>query len=356
MADNWTTIESDPGVFTELIETFGVKGVQVEELWEPSAEALEAHAPVYGVIFLFKWGGESQQGAVGGSAKPKAADDCPGLYFANQIVNNACATQAILGILLNNSDKIELGENLTKFKMDTMESSPKARGIAIGNNEVLRQAHNSFRVPEVIEVTDKKAVATEDPYHFVCYVQCQGRLYEIDGLQSGPIDHGDASPDDWLQKVAPVIQERMIRYAESETGFSMLALVGNKKQIFQSRLEQQEIFKTALEAKISGSTDAMDMDSFQVEGLDLSGSPEELQAKLDTTNTLIEELQLNIAEEDAKFAAWTEENIRRRHNYVPFLFNLLQVLANKGHLPSLIDKAKTKAEARHAKKLADAGK
>lgn len=347
MSENWTTIESDPGVFTELIETFGVQGVQVEELWEPSVEALQSHAPVYGVIFLFKWGGESEQGAVGGGNKPKAAEDCPGLYFANQVVNNACATQAILGVLLNNEDRLDLGEELKKFKRETLEASPKLRGIAIGNNEVLRNAHNSFRMPEVIEVTDKKVTATEDPYHFIAYVQASGRLYEIDGLQTGPIDWGEATPENWLEKVAPVVQERMIRYAESETGFSLLALVGNKKKLLQQNVDKQELYKAALEAKIAG-TEAM-----EIEGFDLTGSTEELQAKLDTTSLLIEELQMQIAEEDAKFASWKEENIRRRHNYVPFLFHLLSALATNGSLPSLITKAKTKAEERHAKKLAE---
>jgi ubiquitin carboxyl-terminal hydrolase L5 len=311
------------------------------------SDLINVKRPVYGVIFLFKWGGESESASVSEQSKPKPVEECPGLYFASQTVNNACATQAILGILLNNADKLELGETLTTFKQQTTELTPKLRGIAIGNNEVLRKAHNSFRMPEIIEVTDKKAVVAEDPYHFVAYVNVAGRLYELDGLQSGPIDWGEATQEDWLEKVAPVITERMVRYAESETGFSMLALVGNKKQILQDKLDRHELYKAALEAKISGA------EAMEVEGFDLSGTPEELQAKLDTCAAQIDEYQMLIAEEDAKFAAWQEENIRRRHNYVPFLFNLLKVLADKGHLPGLIDKAKTKAEARHAKKVAE---
>lgn len=73
-------MESDPGVFTELIKGFGCKGAQVEEIWSMEPENFENLKPVHGLIFLFKWQpGEEPGGSI---VQDSRLDN---IFFAKQV-------------------------------------------------------------------------------------------------------------------------------------------------------------------------------------------------------------------------------------------------------------------------------
>lgn len=48
-----------------------------------------------------------------GSYDPEASEN---LFFAAQTIQNACGTQALLSVLLNQDDKIAIGDQLKEFK------------------------------------------------------------------------------------------------------------------------------------------------------------------------------------------------------------------------------------------------
>eukprot|EP01047_Picozoa_sp_COSAG01_P009585 COSAG01_NODE_395_length_17610_cov_20.238764_16_plen_197_part_00 len=175
------------GVFTELLGSFGVKDVQLEELYALDDDSLSSLMPIHGLIFLFKW-----QKPAEGAAPPTISED-PTVYFAQQVVNNACATQAMIQILLN-KDEVEIGPELQQLKDFTGAMTPDLRGMTISNSEPIRAAHNSFSHQGFVSIEDPNQ-KEGDAFHFIGYIEKNGRLIELDGLQPGPIDHGGAH---WL--------------------------------------------------------------------------------------------------------------------------------------------------------------
>lgn len=310
-AGDWCLIESDPGVFTDLIQKFGVEGVQVEEIWSLDDDAFTSLKPVHGLIFLFKW---QKQDSHLENAPTIAKDPPVTLFFAKQMINNACATQAVLSVLLNSThEHIKLGTTLSEFKEFTCAFDPHLKGLALSNCDIIRNVHNSFARQTLFEFDQSAATKDDDVFHFVSYVPHGGRLYELDGLQDGPIDLGQISAgQDWLAKVQPIIRERMQRYSTGEIHFNLMALVSDKKMLLEKQLSELE----------SAGGDSV----------------------------TLAQIRQSLAEEDAKRSRWQVENIRRRHNYLPLIVNMLQMLADQDKLLPLYQMAKQKAASSKAAK------
>ncbi|XP_034943146.1 ubiquitin carboxyl-terminal hydrolase isozyme L5 [Chelonus insularis] len=304
-AGNWCLIESDPGVFTELIREFGAKGVQVEELWSLDDEQFENLKPIHGLIFLFKWFQDDEP--AGTLVQDNRLDK---IFFAKQVINNACATQAIVSVLLNcKHPDVSIGPNLEEFKNFCQSFDATMRGLALSNSDIIREVHNSFSRHTLFEYDSKQATKDEDVFHFVSYIPIDGRLYELDGLEDGPMDLGPCPPgDQWVQAAKPIIQKRINKYNEGEIHFNLMAIISDRKMLYERQ-------------------------------------------KANTTDpSEIARLQLLIEEENNKSKRHKLENIRRKHNYLPLIIELLKVLAKDGKLLHLYQKAKEVAIEKESRK------
>lgn len=282
--ESWLELESDPGLFTLLIEDFGVKGVQVEEIYDLSKNLDNS---IFGFIFLFKWmerkNKRSKASALDSNSfyvtDPNIVNN---MFFAHQIVPNSCATHALLSILLNSKENkyFNLGEVLTKFQKLCNGLSPEHKGYAIGNQPKLAYAHNSYAKPENSslrnnQINDSPYAGTSsipsssvstfssscstnyslnssidvsssgaEIFHFICFVPINGRLYELDGLKPYPVDHGPLDIEqngtahthndcaNWTNKFKPIIRHRLSSFNSGhqnhEIRFNLMALVPDK--------------------------------------------------------------------------------------------------------------------------------
>ncbi|KAG7220044.1 hypothetical protein INR49_018461, partial [Caranx melampygus] len=312
-AGEWCLMESDPGVFTELIKGFGCKGAQVEEIWSMEPENFDNLKPVHGLIFLFKWQpGEEPAGSI---VQDSRLDH---IFLQNRhVINNACATQAIVSVLLNcTHPDMLLGDTLTEFREFSQSFDAAMKGLALSNSEVIRQVHNSFARQQMFEFDAKSSAKDEDAFHFVSYVPVSGRLYELDGLREGPIDLGACNQDDWISAVRPVIEKRIQKYSEGEIRFNLMAIVSDRKMIYERKIAELQTQLTEDEP--------MDTD--------------QSSTFLSSIQSEIAKYQLLIEEENQKLKRYKIENIRRKHNYLPFIMELLKTLAEYQQLIPLVEK------------------
>ncbi|KAH9941025.1 hypothetical protein B0H21DRAFT_558151 [Amylocystis lapponica] len=310
-SSGWQLTESDPGVFTELLKTLGVPLV-VDDLYSLDAASLADLQPLHAFIFLFKWIGSNAE-PTGGQFDP----DFPG-FFAHQVVNNACATLAVMNAL-GNIHGLPMGSQLTDLIGFTTGMDPQMRGMAITSSDWLREAHNALSPPSAISLDGLGLPKTsEDAYHFIVYMPYMGCVYELDGLKQLPVRHAafDEGGEGWVAKAREVIEARIATYPPGSLEFSLLALHEDPVPSLQTQL-------TALQA---------------------AGSQAEAA-----------EIIVRLSNENAKRERWNFENSLRRHNYLGLIHALLAALAKSGRLAAAQDGAKKAMQERIARRKEKGG-
>ncbi|CDI97625.1 ubiquitin carboxyl terminal hydrolase isozyme [Echinococcus multilocularis] len=297
---NWCLIESDPGIFNELMSGFGVDGLDCIEVYD--TRSTDSFNDALGLIFLFKWDGNGQN-----ASQPPNYTESGSIFFAKQVITNACATQALINVLLNLPPaSLKLGDTLTDFKSFVSDFDSQMKGTALANCDKLRLAHNSFARPQVFEVDLNKPCKPEDIYHYVGFVPINGAVYELDGLKPNPIRVASIPEGaSWLDVILPIITKRMSECTDGR--FNLMALVPSRLQMYEARAAEYLINPPA------------DKD-------------------------LIGQNKYCIFAERARIAEQRSENNRRRHNYLPFIIELLKVLAENNLLTDVVHRAKERSQ------------
>lgn len=103
----------------------------------------------------------------------------------------------------------------------------------------------------------------EEAYHFIGYIPFRGKVWELDGLKSGPVEVGElpsgsdaTDHQSWMDIVRPVLRMKMRKYGggDEETGsirFNLLAIVKDQFCKLSDQLELLRRERDALERHLS---------------------------------------------------------------------------------------------------------
>ncbi|KAF2086290.1 ubiquitin carboxyl-terminal hydrolase [Saccharata proteae CBS 121410] len=387
---NWQgfcEIENDPAFFNVMLREFGVQGVKVNEVFGLD-EALLAMLPkpVYGLIFLFRYvddGFENQEST------------CPeNVWFANQIQGNACATVALLNIVMNVPD-LDIGPNLESFKDFTKDFTPVNRGEQLVHFEFVKTIHNSFaRKIDMMNIdlgmkdefessntraakkSQKKGNDADAAFHFIAFMPIDGDVWKLDGLDRQPQKLGhnrkeSVGDGDWLEAISSNLAARMAQYEEQQVEFGLLSLTkdpiidarrelaGNIRiiQAIEERLQSVNHDWRSFNPTPDGTED--DVLNGPTSGLHItaesimnSQNPELITRKLgseDDAETLFDLRQKYVTEQASLIAAILDEDASAcadevkaescRHDYGPLIRTWLGMLAENDVLKELVEES-----------------
>jgi len=224
--DNWMPLESNPEVINQFIKELGFDTSRFSLVDVFSTEEWAQQMvpqPVIAVFFLYPVS-EKQKAYKKKEAeaiKEEGSKASPNVFFMKQYASNACGTVAAFHAITNVSkcypDLIEKDSFFEKFVENTKDLTPAERGDYFKKDKSLEKAHKKAVSKGQSQVTDR--VTT----HFICFVEVDGALYELDGSKDAPINHGKCRSNELLTKACEAIQT-FIERDPGELRFTIMAL------------------------------------------------------------------------------------------------------------------------------------
>ena len=130
---------------------------------------------------------------------------------------------------------------------------------------------------------------------------------------------------------------RIATYANNEIKFNLLAIVPNKLEKALELEKDLKERKMYLESLIKGG----DVDVVNEKYAEYNGMDKEmLEKSVKEYDEMLLSNKIIIDSEKEKIDIYKTENDRRRHNYIPFIFEVMRIMAEKGKLKEKYDKAK----------------
>eukprot|EP00640_Fibrocapsa_japonica_P004213 CAMPEP_0113944566 /NCGR_PEP_ID=MMETSP1339-20121228/34501_1 /TAXON_ID=94617 /ORGANISM="Fibrocapsa japonica" /LENGTH=236 /DNA_ID=CAMNT_0000949803 /DNA_START=85 /DNA_END=795 /DNA_ORIENTATION=- /assembly_acc=CAM_ASM_000762 len=220
----WFPLESNPEVMNTYIQKLGfdTSAYQIVDVFSTEEWALAmVPQPVAAVLLLFpiKEASEQHKSEEEAIITESGQEVSSEVYYMKQTVGNACGTVALLhaaGNLSKTVPPVE-GSFLQKFMERTSNMSPEEIAEALHDDDEIEDVHGDAAQQGQTEAT--MDVAT----HFVCFVEKEGCMYELDGRKKFPINHGASSPESLLADACRVVQGFMARDPE-EVKFTITAL------------------------------------------------------------------------------------------------------------------------------------
>jgi len=127
-----------------------------------------------------------------------------------------------------------------------------------------------------------------------------------------------------------VIKEHIDLFSQNEIRFSVMAILKNQKEMYTVELKDLQRKRESLLQQMGDPSAIRHVPSVELSLAEVAAQIESVTEK--------------IIMEEEKMKKWKTENLRRKHNYVPFLFNFLKILEEKQQLKPPEREGKGEAE------------